>query len=1046
MAFSWIRGFIKKSTDTVRLRQLNLEKLEAREVPAATLMTNGALNSQAIFGYQSSDLHLGIFGFGSPNATLTNDIHRSKIDFNKDGYADSVQLFRTDETIGYNDDKNNPPSAASSRNGFIKVALGGPAGLNYLRSGTQQSSTGIYVQGAGSSLTVTDLNGDGYQDILALYASDPGKSNFGVRSVFVIYDPATSSFLPSQDGDAFAATSLIPVTSSANGVLGDVNGDGIPDLVYQRYDTANPVANPDVNSGYNSIYQLAGFDVFLGKVESTGPSSGKWIGNFQATPFSQVTLRTPSTDLGERFDSKTGDLAPSYLNPACALNTVLADFNGDGKLDLAVPEQDGISVFTNTGSGQFSAGSFFSTSGSKAMGLGLIAADFNGDGKPDLATTPNLPTQGLNSLVGGTYMDYLANPAPLSIFSNTTAGGAVSFSMSSVAAFSNNARGVFNGSIVAGDFNNDGNADLAVADGNRESINYGILEGDGAGGFGPLALFGGYSNSADGVVPTFQRTLNTLAAADIDNNGQLDIICTGTNLGVYNQASGLNNPAAGILGVSFNRTFVDPYFNPSTLTTATQGVAYSVQLPVAGGDSSKPFAFALNSNSAPLPTGLTLSSSGLLSGTPTRPGPYQLLVDVTQPAGPRSTTFVYLTVNPAQQGQLTISPPTLPNVSMYQVFSQQLSTAGGTGTIRYALSSGLLPGGLTLSGTGLISGAVTSTGTYTFTVSATDANGSTGFQQYTMVSTAVPQVPVMQAPCIVAGASAGGVATIFNADGTPRAQFRPFSAAFKGGVNVAQGDVTGDGVADLIVSVARGGGPIVSVFDGRGLALVKSFVAYTQSFTGGVSVAAGDVDGDGRAEVITGAGAGENSRVKVFNGTTGKLETGFFAFAQSYRGGITVAAGDVNGDGRAEIIAGTGRNSRSMVRVFNGSTGVLISSILPYAASFTGGVTVSAGDINGDGKADIVVGTAAGITGTVKVYSGADNSLLRTLTPYATGYIGGVSVSAADLNGDLKADVVTGTMQGNTRPVVKAFSGANYSQIDSFFAYSGLVGVSVAAR
>ena len=51
-----------------------------------------------------------------------------------------------------------------------------------------------------------------------------------------------------------------------------------------------------------------------------------------------------------------------------------------------------------------------------------------------------------------------------------------------------------------------------------------------------------------------------------------------------------------------------------------------------------------------------------------------------------------------------------------------------------------------------------------------------------------------------------------------------------------------------------------------------------------------------------------------------------------------------------------------------------------------------------------------------------------------------------DDNGDLKADVVTGTMQGNTRPVVKAFSGANYSQIDSFFAYSGLVGVSVAAR
>ena len=82
----------------------------------------------------------------------------------------------------------------------------------------------------------------------------------------------------------------------------------------------------------------------------------------------------------------------------------------------------------------------------------------------------------------------------------------------------------------------------------------------------------------------------------------------------------------------------------------------------------------------------------------------------------------------------------------------------------------------------------------------------------------------------------------------------------------------------------------------------------------------------------------------------------------------------------------------------------------------------------------------------MKIYSGANNALLKSLNPYGTKYAGGVSVSAADLNGDQKADVVTGTMQANIRPVVKAFSGANYAQIDSFFAYSGMMGVSVAAR
>jgi len=93
--------------------------------------------------------------------------------------------------------------------------------------------------------------------------------------------------------------------------------------------------------------------------------------------------------------------------------------------------------------------------------------------------------------------------------------------------------------------------------------------------------------------------------------------------------------------------------------------------------------------------------------------------------------------------------------------------------------------------------------------------------------------------------------------------------------------------------------------------------------------------------VITGAGAGGGPHVQVFNGVTGAVVQSFFAFATTFTGGVRVAAGDVNGDGKADVIAGAGPGGSPEVRVFDAATAAQLSARLAYPAAFPGGVFVA---------------------------------------------------------------------------------------------------------
>jgi hypothetical protein len=302
----------------------------------------------------------------------------------------------------------------------------------------------------------------------------------------------------------------------------------------------------------------------------------------------------------------------------------------------------------------------------------------------------------------------------------------------------------------------------------------------------------------------------------------------------------------------------------------------------------------------------------------------------------------------------------------------------------------------------------------------------------------------------VTGADTGGgphVQVFDAATGVLLRSFLAYDPAFVGGVRVAAGDVTGDGVPDVVTAPGPGGGPDIRVFDGRTGALVREFYAYNGAFTGGVWVAVGDVNGDGFADIITGADAGGGPHVEVWSGKDGSLLMSFLAYDAAFTGGVRVAAGDVNGDGRADIITAPGAGGGPHVEVFSGATGALFRAFMAYDPRFSGGVFVAAGDTNGDHRADIITGMGAGGPPLVQVYSGADNSVLHSFYAYDPTFIMGVRVASADINSDGIADIITAAGPG-CGPAVHGYDGLTLAVLDNYFAYAPqfLQGVFVGGR
>jgi hypothetical protein len=231
--------------------------------------------------------------------------------------------------------------------------------------------------------------------------------------------------------------------------------------------------------------------------------------------------------------------------------------------------------------------------------------------------------------------------------------------------------------------------------------------------------------------------------------------------------------------------------------------------------------------------------------------------------------------------------------------------------------------------------------------------------------------------------------------------------------------------------------PLVKVYDALQTNLLYSFYAYPVTFGGGVRVAVADVNGDFVPDIITVPGPGRAAEVKVFDGAilAGLVNAQHFVAnpaaalladfksegaASTYTAGLYVAAADIDGDGSQDIVTSRARGA-TRVRVFaNDGTGTAFTQVAtwaPYSASLAFGAVVAAGDTDGDGLAEVITAPGAGTTVQVRVFDGLSGTVLRRFNGFENTFKFGVSIEAADFDGDGKAEIALAAGKGGSSRV-----------------------------
>lgn len=233
--------------------------------------------------------------------------------------------------------------------------------------------------------------------------------------------------------------------------------------------------------------------------------------------------------------------------------------------------------------------------------------------------------------------------------------------------------------------------------------------------------------------------------------------------------------------------------------------------------------------------------------------------------------------------------------------------------------------------------------------------------------------------------------------------------------------------------------PWVRLMDAETGTVVAQVLAFESTFKGGTRVGMGDVDGDAAAEVVVGSGAGRIAEIRVFKpqvvgGTTVLTELTAYRtqpFGPGYRSGIEIGVGDIDGNGRDDLVAAMSRGN-GIVKVFRSVNAAdpientAYRTINAFGGRFGGGASVTVADLGtftagsltsataADGKLEIVIGSGPGMVPTVVAYdvSAATPRTIGTVRPFASTVQGGVSVTAGRYDADAIDEIVVSAGRG----------------------------------
>lgn len=251
------------------------------------------------------------------------------------------------------------------------------------------------------------------------------------------------------------------------------------------------------------------------------------------------------------------------------------------------------------------------------------------------------------------------------------------------------------------------------------------------------------------------------------------------------------------------------------------------------------------------------------------------------------------------------------------------------------------------------------------------------------------------------GSGVSSVVEVYDLDGQLLSKFSPFNSNFKGGCLIEAADLKGDGYDEIVVSAGSGGGPQVGVFSAS--AKPEFFWAFASTLRNGARVWSKDLGWDGQSEIIIASHYNQAPEIILFGNDFHQINS--YKIPDWKNTGLSVAVGDFDGNGQKELAVSGGYGNAPAIRFYSLDF-VLLKEISYHRSSFLGGLNLSAGDFNNDGRAELVVTENFNGSGEVSLYDYSKGKV-SSFDAYHLVFSQGVKTKVFDYNQDGKMEIIT---------------------------------------